>query len=599
MINNSLCKYQFAHSDLHEPYQCEHQSISSNKPFCVFHIQKPETNSLNVVQKPKAQAIENEFKVQFLELILKAELYQSEFIDLRGFQFPKIDFVFDKPFPKRADFSFAVFNSDIDFSGEFPNPNPKHKYDDSGSLLLQNGASFDYVLFKGEATFSGCQINAEISFDNSTFERKALFHGFFNTKLTTFNKTIFGDDVDFAFSGLGSIRFDETKFQKATDFTNLIVGTNCSFSSAVFSQPLELYQVHFGQSVFDDDNNENEQSIENSEFRDLGHTSFDNAIFNEKVLIEDIFVNNEISFESATFKKQTNIVFKRSDMFTVACDFRGITLPKDEDFVFEKVNLSKVKFHDTNLEKIIFRDVEWGAAKTRLQRFFRGNSHILWDEIRPFEGMNDFRDDSKTAENYRQLVLNYESKRDYETAEYFHIGEMEMLRKKVGDLHRYKDYEEYSKFSAFFIYKLKFHYLNSFWHHLRKYLNGYGLYWLSSRYGTSYAQAISVLLLLIFSFSLLFFLSGFKSNKENSFEGERIVEYNLFPDLNHVNTTLSHWLSDFITAISYTLSIVTFQKERFYEPLGWQSQFLLYLAVFVLTAQTALVLLAIRRVFRR
>ena len=36
------------------------------------------------------------------------------------------------------------------------------------------------------------------------------------------------------------------------------------------------------------------------------------------------------------------------------------------------------------------------------------------------------------AENYRQLVLNYEHKRDYDTAEDFHVGEMEMRRKKKG-----------------------------------------------------------------------------------------------------------------------------------------------------------------------
>lgn len=52
-------------------------------------------------------------------------------------------------------------------------------------------------------------------------------------------------------------------------------------------------------------------------------------------------------------------------------------------------------------------------------------------------------------------------------------------------------------------------------------------------------------------------------------------------------------------SVSYSLSIITFQKERFYEPLGWEARFLLYLAVLVLTVQSALVLLAVRRQFKR
>jgi hypothetical protein len=389
------------------------------------------------------------------------------------------------------------------------------------------------------------------------------------------------------------------EFKKTLNFSELSISKSASFTEAIFYQEVDLYRSQFGNSNLNDASEENERIGDEAESEGRGYTSFDGAIFQEKVTFSEVHFWNELSFNGAVFNKQTEFIGLKSDMFDVVCDFGALTLPEDGDFVFEKVNLSKVKFHNTNLEKIVFRDVHWGTGKTRLQKFFRGNSYILWDEIRPSEGWNDWIDDSKTAENYRQLVLNYESKRDFATAEYFHIGEMEMLRKKVGDLVNYNDYKEPSKFRAFLNRKLKFHYISNLWCKIRKYLNSYGLYWLSSRYGTSFVQALIVLVLLVCSFSFLFLLTGFKSSKENTVEPNRVVEYNLLPDSNHVVPTFSRFISDFIESVSYTLSIVTFQKERFYEPLGWQSRFLLYLAVFTLTAQAALVLLAIRRRFKR
>ncbi|HEV8366905.1 MAG TPA: hypothetical protein VGQ39_03050 [Pyrinomonadaceae bacterium] len=57
--------------------------------------------------------------------------------------------------------------------------------------------------------------------------------------------------------------------------------------------------------------------------------------------------------------------------------------------------------------------------------------------------------------------------------------------------------------------------------------------------------------------------------------------------------------SDLGESVLFTLSIITFQKERFYEPVGWQAKLCLYSAVLFLTAQAALVLLALRRRFKR
>jgi hypothetical protein len=259
------------------------------------------------------------------------------------------------------------------------------------------------------------------------------------------------------------------------------------------------------------------------------------------------------------------------------------------------VNLSKAQFHDTNLEKVVFRDVKWGLAQTWLRKVLRGNSSILWDEIRPLEHERDFLDNAKTAENYRQLVLNYESKRDYESAEYFHIGEMEMRRKKRMRSPFYGD-EVSSNLGNFFWQRCKLFQVANFWSLIRSYINSYGIYWLSSRYGSSYVQAIIVLLILILLFSFSFLFTGFQSTKE---EQIRIIEYDFLQNPSHIPVSFNRFISDYGEAILYTLSIVTFQKDGFYQPLGWESKVMLCFAVILLAAQGAMVLFAIRRQFKR
>jgi hypothetical protein len=141
------------------------------------------------------------------------------------------------------------------------------------------------------------------------------------------------------------------------------------------------------------------------------------------------------------------------------------------------------------------------------------------------------------SENYRQLVLNYEQKRDFDAAEDFHVGELEMRRKKKG-----------APFEIRFLRKL------------REWFNEYALYRLSSAYGTSYLQAATLLLVLIFLFSAAFLYSGFRPVASDGDKGKAPIEYNLFSDENHHQTTPRQWALDYSSAVSLTLSIITFSK---------------------------------------
>jgi hypothetical protein len=257
--------------------------------------------------------------------------------------------------------------------------------------------------------------------------------------------------------------------------------------------------------------------------------------------------------------------------------FTRVTLDEKAEVVFEKANLRQTSFLDTNLERIHFRDMEW-PRKARRQ--------ALWDEF-PHEGRQ--RDYEKVAENYRQLVLNYEAKRDFDTAEDFHIGEMEMRRKKKRKQAEYK------------AEKAEWRSMETLWHcwgAIRERTNGYSIYKLSSNYGTSYGRGLLVLGVLLTLFSGIFLWSGLKPSKEHK-DCLHDINYELCLHTACQRTLWQQKVDDSVSAFLFTLSLLTFQKERFYEPANRWTQFWMYIAVFLLAGQTALVLFAIRRRFKR
>ncbi|MCE5271312.1 hypothetical protein LLH00_08500, partial [bacterium] len=171
-------------------------------------------------------------------------------------------------------------------------------------------------------------------------------------------------------------------------------------------------------------------------------------------------------------------------------------------------------------------------------------------------------DYTKIAENYSQLVINYERKRDFPSAEQFHIGEMECRRKQKGE-------------------KVK----SPFWRKLREWCNEYNLYRILNNYGTSYWQAFWVLLCMFLAFSGIFLMSGFEV------VGEKPVNYNW-------GWGLPSWV-DFKEALRFTLSILPFQRSMRYEPYGLLTEIWKVAAVLVFSSQFALLLLAVRRRFKR
>jgi len=419
----------------------------------------------------------------------------------------------------------------------------KQEFLDSFSALVADvknrGTDYDFTSF----------VFPEI-YITDVFEKAVLFRG------CTFlgPASFFGTDFQ-----LGA-NFAQCKFQSTADFSKSRFGTKASFSSAVFDSTASFGEVHFsGDTHFD-----------NVTF--AGEADFFGTIFDGQTHFASRF-KAPASFLSTSFKGFVNFSqsrFQDSTRFFMTrfeeSYFTDLGPESACKLEFDTVDLRKASFRSTNIEQVLFRNVKWNRS---------GGRWVLWDEIRPLsEG--EFREHERIAENYRQLVLNCEGKRDFDMAEEFHIGEMEM-RKAIHNSTTGPP----------------------FWKALRRHLNLYSAYSLVSRYGTSYVRAMSVFAVMVFVFAAVFLISGFQAMPDSLNSHLRLIRYGFCGSSAQQCVSLREWLSDFWDAVLFTVSIVTFQRDRFYSPVGSISKLLVMVATILLTGQSGIVFLALRRRFKR
>jgi len=309
----------------------------------------------------------------------------------------------------------------------------------------------------------------------------------------------------------------------------------------------------------------------------------------------------------------------RDGSFAGACWFTDIVVGKDSQILPRRTNLRRASFLGTDVSKLVFEDVRWWRRHSRGRRWLARQA--LWDESRAERG--DFRwsapqgmsgkEDATPEERqafyegiaatYRQLVLNYEAKRAYETAEDFYVGEMETRRRQIAA-------ESWRGWR--------------WWPSLRRYGSSFGLYLVLSRYGSSYWQALGMLLVMVALFAGGFMGLGFRQTREgveappaslaalpagagataavpavDATPVPRVVAYRFVAPWSPEAATAGELAADYRRSVSFVLSIATFQRDRFYEPTSVGGQLWLYLAVVAITSQIALILFAIRRRFKR
>lgn len=258
-----------------------------------------------------------------------------------------------------------------------------------------------------------------------------------------------------------------------------------------------------------------------------------------------------------------------SDVSAAELYFNDVRQVDKANVAFNRVDLTQARFSGSNVERYAFSNVQWPQRDGRT---------CLLEELEWREGRYFSRPASPTQladcaerliENYRQLVLNFEAKRNYELAESFHTSEMEMLRHRAASA------------------------LPAPMGRLRPYMNAYWLYRILSGYGANYVRAGQVLGGLLIFFSAVFMLTGINYRHGGGFE------YDLVRDSAHRPVSVSTWSQDAATAMALTLSIATLQKDRPMDPAGIEGVLVSSALLLAVPAQAALLLFALRRRFRR
>ncbi len=361
-----------------------------------------------------------------------------------------------------------------------------------------------------------------------------------------FSNVTFGQGASFTRAEFGEgADFTKAKFGEGADFEVAKFGEGASFTVAKFGEGASFFRAKFGEGA----------NFTRAEFGE--GASFFRAEFGEGA-----------DFEVAKFGGKADF---SETIFQGVASFQRVTFENPAQVTFHRVNHTHqdgflVRFLNCDMREVVFEDVHWHRLNGRM---------ALQDELDVTEpeankGKNKEEEIAEpesryelAAIAYRRLINNFEKVRAYDLAEDCFIGAMEMKRldPKVSFPQRFVT----------------------------------TLYRWASHYGSSYTRALCALGLMFVVFSAIFLFTGFKEvNLEST-----PIEYNLFQDSVYRPAPVGKIAQDYGKALVQTLSIVTFQRTRYYEPVGAWSQFWVNVATLFMTTQMALIILALRRRFKR
>jgi hypothetical protein len=233
-------------------------------------------------------------------------------------------------------------------------------------------------------------------------------------------------------------------------------------------------------------------------------------------------------------------------------------------------------FEGTSIEKIAISNAIWPTQDKRPSLYeeteLRNQLKATAPSRMDVAGTAVARE--RVAANYRQLVLNYEASRNYEMAEHFHFGEMEMMRLDAT-------------LSSPAIFGPAKPFLNTFW-----------LYRFLSIYGTSYRRATLVLFGLLTLFTAIFMFNGIHDPKTSAgFDYDIALPDEQFTKKQDLS--FRELSADVGQTFATVLCTATLQKDRPMQPSGTGGAVWSSLLQILAPAQATLLVFSLRRKFRR
>jgi uncharacterized protein YjbI with pentapeptide repeats len=432
---------------------------------------------------------------------------------------------------KPCNLSLTIFEGDISFQ----------TFNDNNFLPTIN---FVKAKFSGEANFRDVQFSGVATFWGTQFSGVANFAQAKFSGVPNFVKAKFSGEADFWDAQFNEKAFFlKAKFSGEADFVMAKFSREVNFGDAQFIGEAKFIQANFGGEV----------NFVKAKFGEGAR--FMKAEFNDEANFSETQFDGQVDFWKALFRGQVDF---DTTIFNNVAQFINLSIIKK--IKFEKVNLGKCSFIDTDMRLLDFINCEWPIKVINIIGY-NYSRRVLYDELELFKEKDRKEYNNKiikVGQVYRQMKQKYKVEHNELEVSDWHYGEKEMHRK--GTLLR-----RYFPFSIS------------------------NLYWATSGYGERSARAGSVLFMLIVSLALLLNLFGIKSTNVDTIDHQIIKGFSGFFDLKAFGL-----LS--LTALQQIL----FVKAPIYVPLNNYGIFIETLfSKLLIPIQAALLAFSIRNKFRR
>jgi uncharacterized protein YjbI with pentapeptide repeats len=422
--------------------------------------------------------------------------------------------------------------------------------------------NFNRATFTQYASFYGATFNQGADFTGASFLNNAAFFRTAFTQGVQFYKVIFFQDADFILATFGmTANFADAQFKQQARSIAATFKQDANFTKASFAQGASFAGTEFIQDA----------DFDRATFTQKADFSY--ATFKQIANYKETKFNGTADWGSASFLdraefRSTNFTPTEEDIPSAIFSLANISNPRR--VVFEKVNLSRARFHNCDVSELRFTStVKWGIEGNRRA--------VLFEESLATKKKPEITF-SEVAHIYHQLQKNYDAQLDYTTANEFHFGEMEMRRLNVPTSGR------------FLRLRQRFH----------RNLSMVALYRWGNDYGNNYIKPMLWLFFFLFFFATFFALPGIGLRQADHNPITYRTEWQPGTSLTH-NLPQDVWPELRLYGKSFIAAIDTaiFQKAPDYTPANSRGHALALFEILLTSTLFTLTLLAIRRQFRR
>jgi hypothetical protein len=457
---------------------------------------------------------------------------------------------------------------------------------DGTSVYNRTKGKWDYqgfVFFKSKfsvISLAGTQSN----FAKATF-----------AKYADFSQSLFDRDVDFTGASFTKgASFEQTRFQGQALFVRASFAEDANFAWTSFGEEARFYSAHFHDGA----------NFAKAEFS--RSAKFGEAVFGGTAYFGLARFLQDADFVRATFTKAVEFGFVD---FLGIVDFRWTSFEDPAQTVFHRINNMnmgrgnvglRLRLKGCLLEGVRFEDVHWDRTDGRIYLQDEADLREAVEggpvDTSEHGGRSSVLTHEIVADVYRRLVNNFEKSRQHEWAEQCFLSEMEMRRCNPRHfLFANRDLAKrlYAKVGW------------ARW--LGENVSLTSSYRLLSSYGSSYGRAFGVLMGFILLFAFL--LPAFGLRMPLASKAQALCPYSdpRYPDSAMISwrCALEHpqrarqLIHTFNAGLWDALEVAAFQKSRTVEPANAGARRLEIVESIVVPGQLALLLLAIRRRFRR